>query len=73
MSIYDNEISQSADLSISVVSVVSPGYVRTDLSRNALTATGETYARLDQATDQGSVGRLFLLGKFYFPSVNLFL
>ncbi len=36
-------------------SVVSPGYVKTDLSRNALTASGQTYDRLDQATDKGLV------------------
>ena len=35
--------------------MVSPGYVKTDLSKNALTATGETHDRMDQATQQGSV------------------
>ena len=35
------------------VLVVSPGYVSTDLSRNALTATGDSYGQLDKTTEQG--------------------
>jgi hypothetical protein len=32
---------------------VSPGYVSTDLSRNALTASGSRYGQLDKTTEQG--------------------
>ena len=35
------------------VLVVSPGYVSTDLSRNALTASGSSYGQLDKTTEQG--------------------
>eukprot|EP00092_Neocalanus_flemingeri_P001774 GFUD01001892.1.p1 GENE.GFUD01001892.1~~GFUD01001892.1.p1 ORF type:complete len:304 (+),score=108.81 GFUD01001892.1:68-979(+) len=35
------------------VLVVSPGYVSTDLSRNALTASGDSYGQLDKTTEQG--------------------
>jgi len=33
--------------------VVSPGYVNTDLSKNSLTAGGDSYGKLDQTTQQG--------------------
>ena len=35
------------------VSVVSPGYVATNLSRNALTSSGDTHGQLDAATMAG--------------------
>lgn len=35
------------------VTVVSPGYINTSLSLNALTGTGQTYGVMDQATQQG--------------------
>ena len=35
------------------VLVVSPGYVSTYLSRNALTASGSSYGQLDKTTEQG--------------------
>jgi short-subunit dehydrogenase len=34
------------------VLVVSPGYVSTDLSRNALTASGSGYGQLDKTTEK---------------------
>ena len=35
------------------VVVISPGYVNTDLSRNALTNSGESYGQLDKNTEHG--------------------
>ncbi|XP_046820665.1 dehydrogenase/reductase SDR family protein 7-like [Vespa crabro] len=35
------------------VTVISPGYIKTALSLNALTGTGETYGVMDQTTEQG--------------------
>jgi len=35
------------------VLVISPGYVNTDLSRNALTHSGDRYGHLDNTTEQG--------------------
>lgn len=35
------------------VSVISPGYVKTQLSVNALTENGATYGQTDQTTEQG--------------------
>jgi len=35
------------------VLVVSPGYVSTELSKNALTASGDSYGQLDKNTEQG--------------------
>nr|AQS22607.1 dehydrogenase reductase sdr family protein 7-like protein [Pseudodiaptomus poplesia] len=35
------------------VLVVSPGYVKTNLSMNALTASGQTYSRMDDSTAKG--------------------
>lgn len=35
------------------VTVISPGYVKTQLSVNALTETGSTYGQMDQTTEQG--------------------
>lgn len=36
-----------------LVTVVSPGYIRTKLSVNALTGSGETYGQMDEATETG--------------------
>lgn len=36
-----------------VVTVVSPSYINTELSRNAVTATGDTYNKLDATTASG--------------------
>lgn len=33
--------------------VVSPGYIRTDLSLNAVTGEGTKYARMDETTKKG--------------------
>jgi dehydrogenase/reductase SDR family protein 7B len=41
-----------ADLGIKVT-VVSPGYVKTQLSLNALTSTGDNYGRMDATTASG--------------------
>jgi len=41
-----------ADLGIKVT-VVSPGYVKTQLSLNAVTGTGDNYGRMDAATASG--------------------
>ena len=35
------------------ITVVSPGFVRTDISRNALTADGSAQGTMDEATDNG--------------------
>merc|ERR1712126_668974 len=35
------------------VTVVSPGYVKTNLSRNALTSSGSQYGQLDSSTQSG--------------------
>lgn len=35
------------------VSVISPGYVKTQLSENALTETGASYGQTDSTTEQG--------------------
>jgi len=35
------------------VVLISPGYVNTDLSRNALTASGDSHGQLDKATEHG--------------------
>lgn len=35
------------------VTIISPGYVQTQLSMNALTATGQTYGKMDATTENG--------------------
>lgn len=35
------------------VTITSPGYIKTELSRNALTATGKKYGEMDQTTESG--------------------
>lgn len=35
------------------VSVISPGYIKTELSLNAVTASGTAYGQMDKATEQG--------------------
>lgn len=36
------------------VTVVSPGYIKTQLSLNAVTGSGSSYGKLDKTTDQGA-------------------
>jgi dehydrogenase/reductase SDR family protein 7B len=48
----DSLRAELADLGIKVT-VVSPGYVKTQLSLNAVTSTGDNYGRMDSATASG--------------------
>lgn len=48
----DSLRAELADLGIKVT-VVSPGYVKTQLSMNALTGTGDNYNRMDETTAAG--------------------
>ena len=36
-----------------MVTVVSPGYVRTNLSQSAVTSSGKIYGRMDESTENG--------------------
>lgn len=48
----DSLRSELCDTGVSV-SVVSPGYVNTNLSRNALTSSGEKHGEMDSSTESG--------------------
>jgi len=48
----DSLRAELADLGIQVT-VVSPGYVKTQLSMNALTSTGDNYGQMDATTANG--------------------
>lgn len=44
------------------VTIVSPGYVNTSLSLNALNADGTAYNKADETTASGKLESLFILG-----------